>query len=233
MSAHPAGHAGVLLDLDGVLIDSSPGILELWHDLARRHGRELTPEQFADEIIGCSPDHTIDSLFGDLPAATRSALLREVREREPDLPFVTLPGARTFIDAAAAAGLRVAVVTGAGSDRALRALRTLGVQDAVYATVTWGETAAGKPAPDPYLLAARRVGADPRFCVAVEDAVSGVAAAVAASATCIGVGDPALLRHGAVSVVQTLDDLRVVRTATGARIVWPPAGPVPAGGSSR
>ncbi|MEU2665768.1 HAD family hydrolase [Micromonospora sp. DT46] len=206
--------AGVLFDLDGVLIDSTEAILSLWRGLAAEHDRALSASAIRDDVLGCSPEHSVSALFGDLDADTREEILRRVRVAETDLAFVEVPGAREILATLGGAGVRLALVTGASARRARRVVAHLGVAAAFDAMVTWGETARGKPAPDCYLLAARRLGLAPAGCLVVEDAPSGVRAASSAGAVTVGVGDaPALRAAGATWTAPDLAALSVARAA--------------------
>ena len=123
-----------------------------------------------------------------------------------------VPGAAALLRELHAQGVRVALVTGASSERLDRVLQALGAERHVTATVTWGQSE-GKPHPGPYLLAASRLGVRAEDCVVVEDAVAGVRSAVAAGATCIGLAAPdspagrALLEAGASRVLETVRDV--------------------------
>lgn len=217
MSADPHhAFAGVLFDLDGVLIDSTESILALWRDLAAGYGRTLAGSTLRDHVLGCSPEHSVAALFGDLDDDARRDLLDRVRAAETHLGFVEVPGARQLVGALGAAGVRLGLVTGASAARARRALALLGAGTLFETSVTWGETERGKPAPDCYRLAAARLGLPPHRCLVIEDAPSGVLAASAAGAATVGVGDEVSLR--AAGARWTVPDLTVLGCA-----------PVPAG----
>jgi len=90
-------------------------------------------------------------------------------------------------------------------------VRELDLTGCFAATVTWDEAAQGKPAPDCYLLAARRLGVDATACLVFEDTAGGVRAAVAAGATCVAVNPlerAALLAHGASQSVHGFEEVR-------------------------
>ncbi|MGW7544691.1 HAD family hydrolase [Streptomyces sp. NPDC054770] len=186
----------VLFDMDGVLIDTDQAIADLWNALAAQSGLTITAADFAAHIYGCSPEHTVETVFASLAPHDRVQVLRRVREAEPGLAFSPVPYAADLVRQLAAAGVPLALVTGASADRAGHALHTLGLTGLFTTAVTWGESARGKPAPDCYLLAADRLGVTPQTCLVFEDTTAGVSAAVAAEAACVAVSrlDPQPLR---------------------------------------
>lgn len=220
--------AGVLLDVDGVLVTTEGAVLDLWAEVCARRGRAAPGLDLTVHIVGCSPEHTVRHLFPEVDAAGADEVLALVRTLEPDLRTTPVPGAADLVRALHRGGVPVALVTGASRQRLARVVADLGLGDEVGATVTWGETA-GKPSPDPYLLAARRLGLDAADCLVVEDAPAGVTSAVAAGATCLGVAPPgsaqgaALEAAGAVAVVGSVQDLRVTSA--------PPGSSAPSGSS--
>lgn len=214
MTTLVAQYSAVLLDVDGVLVDTEHAVVALWGEVCERLGRSTPAEQDRQHIVGCSVEHTTGHLF---PQADRETVLRIralVEELEPDLPVTEVPGAAALVRELHARGVPIALVTGASSDRLDRVLQVLDVEPYVTATVTWGQSE-GKPHPGPYLLAASRLGVRSDDCVVVEDAVAGVRSAVAARAACIGLAVPespggrALIEAGAVTVLGTLRDVAV------------------------
>ncbi|QGN48351.1 HAD-IA family hydrolase [Micromonospora sp. WMMC415] len=211
--------AGVLWDLDGVLIDSSRAVVGLWRRIAAGYGRWPDPAAIRRDVLGCAPEHTVATLFGDLPEADRQDVLRQVREAEPALDFVAVPGAVALVGALRDAGLPMALVTGASDRRARRVVRELGLAGAFTATVTWGETPRGKPAPDCYRLGAERLGLDPADCLVVEDSSGGVRAATAAGAASVAVGaEEGLTAAGATWTAPAVAALRVAPVPGGVRL---------------
>jgi sugar-phosphatase len=207
--------SAVLFDMDGVLIETEAAIARLWNALASDVGLSISDADFTDHIHGCSPEHTVQTVFSSLPPRDRARVLSRVRESEPALGFDPVPRAVELVHRLAAAEVPLGLVTGASSSRAERVLRALGLSDSFLATVTWGESAHGKPAPDCYLLAARRLGVPPSRCLVFEDTSSGVRAAVTAGAVCVGVSRTdakALTLSGARRAVP---DFGAVRCDTG------------------
>ena len=172
----------VLWDMDGTLVDSE----KLWDvslaALYKKLGGELTPAVRAS-IVGSVAENTMRIIYTDLglgldPAAMSksSDWLNDYTEKlfEGGLPWCD--GAQEFLDALAADGIPMALVT--NTHRALtdKALNSIG-RHYFSATVCGDEVPNGKPAPDPYLRAATLLGFDPERCLAVEDSVTGTAAA--------------------------------------------------------
>jgi beta-phosphoglucomutase-like phosphatase (HAD superfamily) len=101
----------------------------------------------------------------------------------------------------------LAIASGAYADEIRAVLSPAGLLSCFETIVGCGDTVAGKPAPDPYLEAAKRLNVDPRACVAIEDSRWGIQSAVAAGMTCIAVTTNYKAHElpGAVIVVGSLD----------------------------
>ena len=180
----------ILFDHDGTLVDSEPTHWQIWNAVLAPLGLSIPEADYRDRYAGMpTPANAVDlveRLGIDLPPAvlaerkaeaTRAHLARE--------PFPLMPGAREAIAALQAAGLRLAVVTGAARDATLASLGAHGLLDAFETVVTVDDVALGKPAPDCYLLAARRLGLAPADCVAVEDSEHGLQSAADAGVPCV------------------------------------------------
>jgi len=205
---------GILFDMDGVLCDSEPLIAEAaCRMFAERHGARVTPADF-HPFVGTGEDRYLGGV-----AEKYGVMLRKpddkARVYEIYLELIpgrlrALPGVTGFIAAARAAGWRLAVATSADRIKMDGNLREIGLPAATFdAAVTGEDIERKKPAPDIFLLAARRIGVPPERCVVVEDAVSGVTAAKAAGARCLGLTGSypadALRRAGADWIADGLD----------------------------
>lgn len=186
-SHHPAA---VLFDMDGTLVDSE----KLWdvalQELAHEYGGELSADA-RRSIIGTAMAESMRILHDDLGQPERdpdvSAAWINARILElfrAGLPW--RPGAFELLHAVRAAGVPTALVT--SSPRALVeiALDTLG-RDSFDVVVAGDEVVAAKPHPEPYLTAARLLGAPIERCVAIEDSPTGVASALASGAAVLAV----------------------------------------------
>jgi sugar-phosphatase len=193
---------GLLLDCDGVLVDSHDAAAVAWNSWAQRwapgfdfhrdveHGRRI--RDLVAELI-------------DDPADVAAAVA-ELTQQELDhaTDVLAIPGARRLL-ASCPAGTW-AVVTSGGRAIAGARMASAGLTRADV-LVTGEDVENGKPHPDPYLLAAERLGAPPGRCAVFEDAPAGIAAARAAGVTTIiGVGAAA----AAVPVTVAVADLRGV-----------------------
>ncbi|TFG68858.1 MAG: HAD family phosphatase [Thermomicrobiales bacterium] len=180
--------AAVLFDLDGVLVDS-----EIWWDevrtaFAARHGRPWGPADQA-AVMGANSAawarimrERLD-LEVDEPTIERDIVDRVVERYRVEGPPL-IPGA---VDAVRriALGWPVAVASSAHSDVIAAALTATGLTDVFGTVVSSDEVAHGKPAPDVYLEAARRLGVEPAACLVVEDSLNGVRSALAAGMTVV------------------------------------------------
>jgi HAD superfamily hydrolase (TIGR01509 family) len=205
---------GVLFDMDGLLVDTEP----LWFEvesvvMARLGGSWGEADQQA--LVGGSLRRTLDYL---LARATRPVSRPDVArwmvagmvELISSRPVPALPGARELLDQVAAAGIPYALVT--SSERPVMEAVLDRLQVRFPVTVCGDDVTNSKPDPEPYLLAAVKVGAEPRQCVALEDSPNGVAAAEAAG--CATVAVPSLVPIPAAPgrlVVGSLTELSLSR----------------------
>ncbi|MFB4315736.1 HAD-IA family hydrolase [Actinomadura sp. 21ATH] len=171
----------VLFDVDGTLVDSTP--------LVERAARQWAPDYDIDPdefLAGAHGRRTSDRIADFLPPERVRAATEHLDALEAaGVDGVTaLPGARELL--AAMGGLPWAVVTSMDPDQLKSRTGAAGIP-LPEVVVTASDVHVGKPDPAGYLLAARRLGVDPRACVVVEDAPAGVAAGRAAGATVVAV----------------------------------------------
>jgi mannitol-1-/sugar-/sorbitol-6-phosphatase len=181
MSARSA--AGFLFDMDGTLIDSSQAVERIWSRWARRHGVEFAP--LLQILHGVRAVDTMRRLaIPGLDAVVEAGVIE--RDEVADLEgVVPIAGAVEFL--AALPPDRWTVVTSAPRALARARLGAAGipVPDTI---VTGEEVSAGKPAPDCFLLGARRLGFEAAQCIVFEDSVAGVQSAIAAGADLVVIG---------------------------------------------
>jgi beta-phosphoglucomutase len=199
----------VLWDLDGTLADSSDLHWRAWRDAMASINRRLTPQQFA-ETFGQRNDRFLRawlgddlsdedvSRFGDI----KEAAYRRMIEREGLEP---LPGAAAWVERLRDTGWRQAVASSAPGLNVEVMLRALDLDRVLGVFVGAEDVTAGKPDPEIFLVAARKLRVAPGRCVVVEDAAVGVEAARRAGMRSIGVGRTPDL--AADLVVATLADL--------------------------
>ena len=194
---------GLLLDCDGVLVDSHNAAAVAWNSWAKRwapgfdfhrdveHGRRI-PDLVA-ELVDAA---------GDVAVATAELIQAEL-DHAADV--VAIPGARQLLESSPRG--RWAVVTSGGRAIATARMASAGLVPADV-LVTSEDVEHGKPFPDPYLLAAQRLAVSPDRCAVFEDAPAGIAAARAAGVcTIVGVGPAAATDD----VTAAVTDLRGVR----------------------
>jgi HAD superfamily hydrolase (TIGR01509 family) len=181
--------AAVVFDMDGVLLDSET----VWND-ARRELVERSGGRWRDDaqraMMGMSSvewaGYMHDELGVPAPAEEISAAVVAELERRYREALPLIDGARDAV-VRTAARWQLGLASSANRPVIELALREAELIDCFAATVSSEEVARGKPAPDVYLDVARRLGADPEACVAVEDSSNGLRSAAAAGMGVIAV----------------------------------------------
>ena len=172
--------AAVLFDMDGTLVDSDTAVERAWAAWAREYG--VDPAAALENVHNGPAERTVRRLLPDAGAAVVDvAAQRNLTLQYDDLDdVVAARGAMQLLAALDHWQLPWAVVTSADTKLATARLRAAGIEPPVL--VTGDDVANGKPDPDGFLLAARRLDVDPTHCLVVEDSEPGLAAGRAAGA---------------------------------------------------
>ncbi len=203
---------GLLIDMDGVLVDSTPAVARVWTRWAAKY--HLDPVRAVQLAHGRPSLSSIQEL---LPHADASVHLAENRwmeqaEIEDIDGVVALPGTKELL--AAIRSSQFAVVTSATRALTEVRLRAAGLWQYAQHLVTASDIQHGKPDPEPYQKGAAALNLPPQFCIVIEDATSGTRSGKAAGARVLALRttspDEVLLGAGADWIVNDCSSLRVI-----------------------
>lgn len=206
-----------IFDLDGTLVDSHDAHLAAWRTTSREIGHELTLAQFAAQFGRTNPP-IIRELheWAGRPAPDDAAIVRWAERKETlfrdsiAARFPVMPGGRPLLASLRSSGWSLAVGSSAPPENVRLAVRGLEAAELFHAIVTGDDVRHGKPDPEVFLLAAGRLGVEPRRCVVVEDAPAGIEAARRAGMASIGLASKGRTRADLADadlVVESLDAL--------------------------
>ncbi len=173
----------VVLDMDGLMVDSEPLSRRAWDQVLGRYGRTLDDKAYR-AIIGHRTDESAATLIDaySLPLSVNDLVQEKtkalVKIRARGVPI--MPGLYDFHARIVAHDLPWAVATSSPRAHAEEILEQLGLDASCRSIAGGDEVVQGKPAPDIYLLAAARLGIKPRQCLALEDSAPGCQSAAAA-----------------------------------------------------
>lgn len=226
MSSITARAQAFIFDLDGVITDTAHLHFVAWRELASDIGVPFDAT-FNEQLKGVSRETSLERILGRGTQRYTSAEKARLAERKNAAyvallsgmtPADLLPGALDALQAARAAGCRVALAS--ASKNAATVLEHLDIVDAFDHVVDANLIVQGKPDPEVFLAAANALAVDPADCVGIEDAVAGVRAVRAAGMFALGVGDARVL----VEADQVIADLRSFVPSnylrTGSRLRW-------------
>ena len=172
----------VVFDCDGVLVDSEPLADEVWNRVLAGFGHQTTADDHQD-ILGTSEATTYEYYAAkvDLPPFDEfMTKIDAIRVPVYEERLVAFDDAVATVQALAAQGTTMAVASSSRRHALEEKLALTGLDRYFDVIVGGDEVAHGKPAPDVYLEAARRLGVPPTDCVAIEDADLGAESAAAA-----------------------------------------------------
>ena len=204
-----------IFDMDGVLIDSGVWHRAAWQALLAEVGLDPARPDFWRLTIGRPGEEAVPLLLGKtLPDREARRLARRKRDLYVELArggLRAVEGAPAFIEHLARRGIPRAVGTSASRMDVERMLGAVGLRRHFEVVVTSEDVRLGKPDPEVYVLAARRLGAAPGACVVFEDSVVGIQAARRAGMRAIGVttayGEEELRAAGAEAVIADFEGL--------------------------
>jgi len=182
---------GILLDFDGLILDTETAVFQAWQELYRSWGEQL---EFGEWItlVGKSdqeidPMDRLEAVVG--PGFNRDQARRQVAAREMELieGRDPLPGVLDLLDAARLRGLPLAVASSSTRDWVLTHLTRLGLLDRFAAVSCSDDVPRAKPDPALYRLSLEKLGLTPEKAVVFEDSPPGVLAAKRAGLYCVAV----------------------------------------------
>jgi beta-phosphoglucomutase len=172
--------AAFLFDLDGTLIDSMPLHERAWIEWYARRGQTIVAGQFFASTAGRSNAEILGDMFPELGDDEIAALADEkeaIYRGHAAHALELIPGTQAFIEAARASGLRLAVCTASTLQNMTLAFERHPIDRWVETITSPADGLRGKPHPDIFLEAARRLNVAPAHCIVFEDAPLGVEAA--------------------------------------------------------
>lgn len=185
------GGISVIFDLDGTLVDSEPNYYEAGRQTLAEYGVPDFTWTDHEGYVGISTRETVADWKRRYGLRAPVEELLAVKNRHylelARTSARAYPEMRKFVELLAGEGVPLAVASGSSPEAIEAILTRTGLDAHLRTVVSADEVARGKPAPDVFLEAARRLGADPADCVVLEDAAPGAAAAHAAGMRCIAI----------------------------------------------
>ena len=180
----------LIFDFDGLLVDTETVHFRTWAEMYAQHGAELRLERWLLDL----GTHGMFDPIAELEELTGRSIDREAVLRDRQAHHLSLceqetlrPGALTLLDAARAAGLRMAVASSSSRDWVERWLVHHAIREYFTCVRCRDDVERVKPAPDLFLAAAACLQVAPGECVVLEDSPNGMLAAAAAGMRCVAV----------------------------------------------
>ena len=202
----------VIWDMDGVIADTAPYHFKAWQEVFRKRGVTITEDDFKrnfgqrnDRItrIVLGTDISPDELESVATEKEESFRNRAKNHLKP------LPGAVELIKSLKEYGFLQALGSSAPPENVRLITRELKIESLFQVIVSGREVKEGKPSPLGFLLAAEKLGVEPKDCIVIEDAIAGVAAARKAGMHCLAVTNtnPRTSLKGADLIVDSLKEV--------------------------
>ncbi len=203
-----------IFDLDGVIVDTAKYHYLAWKELAIQLGFDFTMEQ-NEQLKGVSRVRSLEILLDigniQLEEDQKSKYLKEKNEQY--LQYIAkmdhtelLPGIDDVLHYLKLN--KIPFSLGSASKNARLILETLDLIDLFDAIVDGNDVSTAKPDPEVFLIAAEKLGVQPKDCIVVEDAQAGIEAANKAGMTSIGIGDANIL-HEADFILKNTNELTI------------------------
>jgi HAD superfamily hydrolase (TIGR01509 family) len=206
---------GVIFDMDGVLVDSHAVHRQAWRLFFRTLGREVPESELNYILDGRKRTDILRHFLGSCadPELEEFGKRKDFIFRQMQLEVTAVPGAVRMVHDLYRSGAALALATSASRSRARSTLVELGLLNCFQVIVAGEDVLLGKPDAAIYRLACNRIQIEPERLLAVEDAISGIRAAVGAGMRCVGIAlhetPENLTAAGAVHVVRDFESVSV------------------------
>lgn len=184
-------YKAILFDMNGVLVDDEHLQEEAFRQTLAKLNVPLSAEDYITFFIGKTDRKGFEDYLQSLHIVhDTSSLIQQKGKEYENLAFGGIqgyPGVKEFVEAAVQKDLRLAVVTSSMKNEAVSVLAGLGLTDFFSAIVAADDVKNGKPDPEGYLKGAAALAVDPKECIVIEDAPSGIEAARSAGMACVAV----------------------------------------------
>ena len=205
--------SAIIFDLDGVIIDSNPAIIEFWNERANKEGFELDDRMIREWVFGRRVTATIEGLFSHVSNARKKEIENSGYLFDQAMRPSGILGIKEFITGLTEMNFSIGVATSSHHERMLQMLERVGVADSFTLFVTAHDVSKGKPDPEPYLKMAEKLNLPASECLVFEDANSGIQSAKAAGMEVIGIGNDLtkdeLLQYGALEVIADFTEIKL------------------------
>jgi len=177
-------------DMDGVIADTAPYHFKAWREVFQKRGVNFTEEDFKRNFGQRNDTIIRNTLGGSISPSEVDVVASEKEEnfrRRIGQNVKPLPGAVELIRLLKERGVKIAIASSAPVENIQLVSRRLGINN-YFQAIVWGrEVIEGKPSPQGFLLAAKKLEVEPKNCVVIEDAIAGVTAAKRAGMKCLAV----------------------------------------------
>jgi beta-phosphoglucomutase len=198
---------GVIFDLDGVLVSTDEYHYKSWQRLCDEEGFSFFNHEFNHKFRGVARMKCVDILLDAAGKHCTEAEKLEIADRknkyfveslEHVAEDVLLPGSKDILLELKRRNIKMAIAS--NSKNAKPIIEKVRIGEYFDTIVDGYDIKNNKPHPEPFLLAAQRLGLDPKNCLVIEDAVAGIEAADAAGMASLGIGEKEYLPNAAVLV---------------------------------
>jgi beta-phosphoglucomutase len=184
------GHLqGVILDMDGVIIDSHPAHRRAWQNFLASSGKSVSETELNYILDGRKRSEILRHFFGELSEQEIVEYGNRKDEffQRASLEVTPIPGVLDFLKQMKQQGIALAVATSASRTRTRSTLWQLRLTRGFKVIITGDDVREGKPDPAIYRVACQGLGILPEHALAIEDAMSGIRAAKGAGICCVAV----------------------------------------------
>lgn len=180
----------ILYDHDGTLVDSETVHYQIWSDVLTDFGANLAIQDYKQFHAGMPTLANAQDIIERFNLTHTASALAKLKDEATQLflendKFPLMPGVMESIHFFTDHDIPVAVVTGAGRLGVTTSINKHGIGHHFQEIISADDVLRSKPAPDCYILAARKLGVAPSECIAIEDTVHGAQAAKAAGIPCV------------------------------------------------